>query len=88
MRDRPPQTAGEALRYGWHGITVRCVMCRHKGTVQIAGLPEREGLARIIYLVRCSACGGRDVDSSLVTLTGHEKPIITVGATIEKLGMN
>ena len=86
--DRPPQTVGEALKFGWRWINLQCVMCRRKGRVTFDGRPPDMSLARLIRRAKCEACGSKQAHASLVAISIYEKEIRVEGNEIVKEGMN
>ena len=59
----------EPMRISWlrgRGMTrviATCGACRHSGPVEIAGMPDSMPVPDVGLRLRCSACGGREIET-------------------------
>src|SRR5829696_224491 len=48
---------------GVHSVIARCAKCRHEGVLEVQRWPADTPVPDVGLKLRCSACGGRDIDT-------------------------
>jgi hypothetical protein len=88
-RDDVPQTVGEAAKFGWEWMRVRCTFCRHSARIMFVTRGREESLASIVRRAVCHRCGQHTpLDCKLgMTTDSREKVITFEGNIARKLGM-
>jgi hypothetical protein len=58
-REKPPQTVGEALDWGWSALAFVCPRhtCGHEGRVDLSGFERRLLLTTVFDRCVCGRCG-------------------------------
>lgn len=63
-----PQSAGEALAWGWSWLRVECARCRHRRSLSLGDFPAerlRAPLASFTGRLYCGKCRSRDLRFAL-----------------------
>jgi hypothetical protein len=59
----PPMTLANMRRNGVHAVIATCQSCGHNADVNVDALPETIAVPKIRRRLRCSRCGGKQIDT-------------------------
>jgi hypothetical protein len=58
-----PMTLSNMRENGVHSVVATCAKCRHEGVLDVQRWPADTPVPDVGLKLRCSACGGRDIDT-------------------------
>ena len=58
-----PMTLANMRENGVHSVVATCAKCRHEGVLDVQRWPADTPVPDVGLKLRCSACGGRDVET-------------------------
>jgi hypothetical protein len=69
----PPMTLANMRANGARAVTATCEACRREADVNVDALPETVHVPQVAKRLRCSACGGKAINTRPAWHTGPQK---------------
>ena len=65
MRSKPgpPMTLSNMRQNGVRAVAATCEACNHQADVSVDAMPENVHVPQIARRLRCSQCGGKQIDT-------------------------
>ena len=59
----PPMSLANMRQNGVYSVSAVCETCRHESVVNVYALPEAVPVPEVGQHLRCSRCGGKEIDT-------------------------
>jgi hypothetical protein len=70
----PPMTLANMRQNGVRAVTATCEACNHSADVIVDALPETVYVPHVARRLRCSSCGGKQINTRPAWHTGTHRP--------------